>query len=159
MDALFHPDGLFARLRSVRRAEWESYVVHAFVRGIGSGTLPVESFRHYLLQDYLFLVHYARAWALVCAKAGTLDDMRFAQGCVHAILDVERIAEHEIALPSRVAVLVDSSASMSLADGKPARSIDPRQPIENWRADTALFLLSRKIDPGVVAAAKSDLFG
>jgi len=33
-----------------------------------------------------------------------------------ALLDVERIAEHEIVLPSRVAVLVDSSASMSLVD-------------------------------------------
>jgi hypothetical protein len=48
---------------------------------------------------------------------------------------------------------------MSLADGKPARSIDPRQPIENWRAETALFLLSRKTEAGVVAPAKSDLFG
>ena len=37
-----------------------------------------------------------------------------------AILDIERISEHEIALPSRVAVLVDSSASMSLADGDDA---------------------------------------
>jgi methionine biosynthesis protein MetW len=50
-------------------------------------------------------------------------------------------------------------ACMSLADGKPARSIDPRQPIENWRAETALFLLSRKTEAGVVAPAKSDLFG
>ena len=51
-------------------------------------------------------------------------------------------------------------ACMSLADGKPARSIDPRQPIENWRAETALFLLSRKVEGAVVApAAKSDLFG
>ena len=33
-----------------------------------------------------------------------------------ALLDVERIAEHEIVLPSRVAVLVDSSASMSLPE-------------------------------------------
>lgn len=33
-----------------------------------------------------------------------------------ALLDLERIAEHEIVLPSRVAVLVDSSASMSLVD-------------------------------------------
>jgi hypothetical protein len=33
-----------------------------------------------------------------------------------ALLDFERIAEHEIVLPSRVAVLVDSSASMSLTD-------------------------------------------
>jgi hypothetical protein len=35
---------------------------------------------------------------------------------VVALLDVERIAEHEIVLESRVAVLVDSSASMSLPD-------------------------------------------
>ncbi|MFM7136128.1 MAG: hypothetical protein ACKO1M_03530, partial [Planctomycetota bacterium] len=34
-----------------------------------------------------------------------------------ALLDLERIAEHEIVLPSRVAVLVDSSASMSLPEG------------------------------------------
>jgi len=33
-----------------------------------------------------------------------------------AVLDLERIAEHEIVVPSRVAVLVDSSASMSLVD-------------------------------------------
>ena len=76
MDALFHPEGLFARLRATRRAEWESYVAHEFVAGLGRGTLPAESFRHYLLQDYLFLIHYARAWALACCKAGTLDDMR-----------------------------------------------------------------------------------
>jgi len=35
---------------------------------------------------------------------------------VAACLDVERISEREIVIPSRVAVLVDSSASMSLAD-------------------------------------------
>jgi hypothetical protein len=33
-----------------------------------------------------------------------------------ALLDLERIAEHELVIPSRVAVLVDSSASMSLFD-------------------------------------------
>ncbi|MFM1905113.1 MAG: hypothetical protein RLZZ440_3013 [Planctomycetota bacterium] len=40
-----------------------------------------------------------------------------------ALCDIERIAEHEILLPSRVAVLIDSSASMSLVDsaaGPPA---------------------------------------
>ncbi len=36
-----------------------------------------------------------------------------------ALLDLERIAEHEIVLPSRVAVLIDSSASMSLVDPAP----------------------------------------
>ena len=49
-------------------------------------------------------------------------------------------------------------ACMALADGKTARSIDPRQPIENWRAETALFLLSRKTE-GRVEAMTGDLFG
>ncbi|HUO21226.1 MAG TPA: methionine biosynthesis protein MetW [Caulobacteraceae bacterium] len=35
-------------------------------------------------------------------------------------------------------------ACASLADGRPARAIDPMRPIENWRAEQALFMLSRK---------------
>ncbi len=35
-------------------------------------------------------------------------------------------------------------ASMALADGQPARAIDPQRAIENWRAESGLFLLSRK---------------
>jgi methionine biosynthesis protein MetW len=35
----------------------------------------------------------------------------------------------------------------ALIPGKPARMVDPARPIENWRAETALFLLSRKAGP------------
>lgn len=35
-------------------------------------------------------------------------------------------------------------ASMALAQGQAARPIDPHRAIENWRAESALFLLSRK---------------
>ena len=35
-------------------------------------------------------------------------------------------------------------ASMALADGQPARPIDPQRAVENWRAESGLFLLSRK---------------
>ncbi|WP_082532153.1 MULTISPECIES: methionine biosynthesis protein MetW [unclassified Phenylobacterium] len=38
-------------------------------------------------------------------------------------------------------------ACASLVPGKPARQIDPMAPIENWRAENALFLLSRKAEP------------
>lgn len=47
-----------------------------------------------------------------------------------ALLDIERIAEHEIELPSRVAVLVDSSASMSLVDGSAASGSRSRQAVD-----------------------------
>ena len=35
-------------------------------------------------------------------------------------------------------------ACAALADGKPARPIDPKRALENWRAEAALFLLSRR---------------
>lgn len=35
-------------------------------------------------------------------------------------------------------------ACAALAGGKPARAMDPLRAIENWRAEAALFLLSRK---------------
>ena len=35
-------------------------------------------------------------------------------------------------------------ACAALADGQPARSIDPTRALENWRAEQALFMLGRK---------------
>lgn len=35
---------------------WHAHVHHDFVKRIGDGTLPIEKFRKYLVQDYLFLV-------------------------------------------------------------------------------------------------------
>jgi thiaminase/transcriptional activator TenA len=89
VSALWAKAGLFEKLRDACKESWESYVDHAFVRGLGDGTLPAESFKHYLVQDYLFLIHYARAWALASYKADDLADMRFANESVKAILDVE----------------------------------------------------------------------
>ncbi|MGO8658353.1 thiaminase II, partial [Rhizobium ruizarguesonis] len=36
---------------------------------LSDGTLPPEVFRHYILQDALYLKHYARCLAIVAAKA------------------------------------------------------------------------------------------
>ena len=80
---------LFNRLKSDAPAQWRAYVDHAFVTGMGDGTLPGEAFRHYLAQDYLFLIHFARAYALAIYKAQTLDEMRSANETLKAILDVE----------------------------------------------------------------------
>lgn len=80
---------LFGRLRTACVEDWNAYVTHPFVRQLGDGTLPEASFRHYLAQDYLFLVHFARAYALAIYKAETLDDMRAAADTVKALLDIE----------------------------------------------------------------------
>jgi len=35
---------------------WQKFTHHEFVEGLGQGTLPVERFKEYLVQDYLYLV-------------------------------------------------------------------------------------------------------
>ncbi|HSK38286.1 MAG TPA: thiaminase II [Arenibaculum sp.] len=83
------PDGLFARLRDACLEEWRAYTRHDFVRGLGDGSLPEACFRHYLVQDYLFLIHFARAYALAVYKSETLDDMRQAAAVMSALIDQE----------------------------------------------------------------------
>ena len=42
---------------------WDRYVRHPFVLAMGNGSLPVESFKGYLVQDYLFLVRATISFA------------------------------------------------------------------------------------------------
>jgi thiaminase/transcriptional activator TenA len=79
---------LFPRLRAASPS-WESYVGHPFVTGIRDGSLPEAAFKHYLGQDYLFLIHFARAYALAAYKANTLADIRDAAAGMSAIVDTE----------------------------------------------------------------------
>jgi len=87
--ALWAKGGLCDRLVAACGPSWRAYVDHAFVRRLGDGTLPAGAFRHYLRQDYLFLLHYARAWALAVYKSSTLAEMRKSNASVKAILDRE----------------------------------------------------------------------
>jgi thiaminase/transcriptional activator TenA len=89
LDAIFPPGGLLARLRAANADDWEAYTRHGFVRGMGDGTLPEPCFRHYLIQDYLFLIHFARAYALAGYKAETLEELRAATRTAMAISDTE----------------------------------------------------------------------
>ncbi len=80
---------LFARLRDACAEDWRAYTEHEFVRRLAGGTLPEGAFRHYLAQDYLFLIQFARAYGLAVYKSETLGDMRGAGLALSAILDVE----------------------------------------------------------------------
>lgn len=84
------PDyALFNRLKAACQSDWDTYTGHRFVRELGQGGLPEAAFRHYLEQDYLFLIHFARAYALAAFKAEDLADLRAAASAVSAIVDTE----------------------------------------------------------------------
>src|SRR5713101_7327815 len=80
---------LFRRLVRAAKANWCAYTRHEFLLLLSSGNLPESCFRRYLVQDYLFLLHFARAWGLAIYKGDTLSEMRRAQRLVAATLDVE----------------------------------------------------------------------
>lgn len=79
----------FARWRAACPGPWADYTRHAFVRGLADGSLPRAAFLNYLRQDYLFLIHFSRAWSLAVVKAGTLEEMQIASSTVHLILHEE----------------------------------------------------------------------
>lgn len=80
---------LFERLKADAGRDWADYVGHAFVRGLADGSLPEAAFRFYLVQDYRFLFHFARAYGLAAFKSETLADIRAASAALAAIVDVE----------------------------------------------------------------------
>ena len=78
-----------SRLHEAAAPIWRACLDHPFVTGIGDGTLSVEKFQHFMLQDYLYLFDYARVFALGVVKARDPELMRtFAQN-VDAILGGE----------------------------------------------------------------------
>ena len=80
---------LYPQVRDAMAGAWQDYVAHPFVAQLAAGTLPEACFRHYLGQDYLFLIQFARAYALAAYKADSLADIRAAAAGMSAIIDTE----------------------------------------------------------------------
>ena len=80
---------IFYQFRAGAGSAWQEYVGHRFVIGIGSGILPRAAFLYYLKQDYLFLIHFSRAWALAVTKADTVEEMRACSATLNALINDE----------------------------------------------------------------------
>ena len=59
---------IFSFLKDSNIDVWDRYVGHQFVQRLGDGKLPRNKFINYLKQDYIFLIHFSRAWGLAVAK-------------------------------------------------------------------------------------------
>ena len=67
----------------------DSILRHPFIVGVGNGTLNVKNFRHYVLQDYVYLIDYSRVLAVASAKAPDLDTMSWFASLLDETLNVE----------------------------------------------------------------------
>ena len=62
---------------------------HPFITGVGDGTLPVEKFKFYVTQDYVYLIDYSRVLALASARAPDLECMGWFARLLDETLNTE----------------------------------------------------------------------
>ncbi|RCW63735.1 thiaminase II [Saliterribacillus persicus] len=82
------------QLRKDVKQIWEDSLNHPFVKGIGDGTLPIEKFKYYVMQDSYYLSHFARVQSLGAAKSPDLETTSrmasHAQGTYEAEMALHR---------------------------------------------------------------------
>ena len=78
-------DRLFKTVQPV----WNACLAHPFVQGIANGTLEQGKFRHYLKQDYVYLIEYCKIFAVGAAKSPDLDTMGLFSSLLHGTLQIE----------------------------------------------------------------------
>jgi len=68
---------------------WKQNLEHPFLKEIESGDLPIENFKFYMKQDYLYLLEYCKAIALLIAKSETEENMRDYTEVLHKTVNLE----------------------------------------------------------------------
>lgn len=85
---LSHPL-IMQKLVAPNQNAWDAYTQHDFLQQLAEGSLPIAAFKYYLQQDYLFLKHYARAYALAIYKGTTIQQMSLGYKCLDGLLGGE----------------------------------------------------------------------
>lgn len=77
------------RLYKNLQATWQKNHSHPFVKEMGEGTLDKEKFRFYMIQDYLYLIDYAKLFALGAIKAKDIETMGKFAALLNSTLNEE----------------------------------------------------------------------
>ena len=76
---------------------WDAQMEHPFVIELGEGTLDPDAFRHWVEQDYRYLLDYARVFAVGGCKARDEATMTELFGIAHTVLADEMDLHREFA--------------------------------------------------------------
>jgi len=76
-------------LRKKADSIWAKILEHPFLIEISMGSLPIEKFKFFTLQDYTFLIDFSKALAVAASKASNMEDLRGFTEFLHSTMTVE----------------------------------------------------------------------
>ena len=77
----------FDQWRASCPVEWRNLIRHKFVLSLADGSLPRKRFIHYLRQNYIFLIHFARSWGHATSKGSDISEIRVATAMMHEVVN------------------------------------------------------------------------
>ena len=80
---------VFLLLKKKYLHEWKLYTEHAFVKKLSNNKLLEKKFLNYLIQDYLFLIQFSKAWSLAIIKSDNLEEMKVCANTVNGLINFE----------------------------------------------------------------------
>jgi len=80
---------IFNLLKEKNLKNWLLYTKHDFVNLLSSDSLEEKHFLNYLIQDYLFLIQFSKAWSLAVLKSDTLEEMKISANTVNDLINFE----------------------------------------------------------------------
>ena len=80
---------VFNLLKEKNLKNWLLYTKHDFVNLLSSDSLEEKYFLNYLIQDYLFLIQFSKAWSLAVLKSDTLEEMKISANTVNDLINFE----------------------------------------------------------------------
>ncbi|OAA41030.1 Phosphomethylpyrimidine kinase type-1 [Metarhizium rileyi] len=101
---------------------WETFLHHPFVMALGNGTLPLESFKGYIIQDYLYLVHFSRANALAAYKSKDIESIGRTNEIVGHIIHEMQL---HVGYCEKFGISEDQIRKTEEKQGKPTPSYPP----------------------------------
>ncbi|SCG83030.1 transcriptional activator TenA [Proteiniborus sp. DW1] len=68
---------------------WDSCIETPFVQEVKNGILPMEKFKNYMIQDSIYLKHYARIYGKAMYHSTTLKDIQLFYSALCFVTDTE----------------------------------------------------------------------
>ena len=76
-------------LRKKADSIWVRILDHPFLIEMSKGSLPIEKFKFFIIQDYIFLIDFSKALGVAASKISEVEDLRGFVEFLHSTITIE----------------------------------------------------------------------